>query len=166
MCRSERGRLPRADELHGIALLSHILQTPFVVRLTPIDLDAWNPPRAMLSRTYGAGRRLAAHCWLVGGLPSSCAGTTAVSIPSDDENGGTSSSARPESASSRRSRLEMGRESPSGSLARPAGFEPATPGLGNRCSILLSYERAADRLDRPFPERSTTAEVGGVCRVR
>ena len=30
-------------------------------------------------------------------------------------------------------------------MARPAGLEPATPGLGNRCSIQLNYGRLAGK---------------------
>ena len=36
---------------------------------------------------------------------------------------------------------------------RPAGLEPATPGLGNRCSILLSYGRGKLSFYRIVPER-------------
>ena len=38
--------------------------------------------------------------------------------------------------------------------ARPAGFEPATYGLGNRCSVLLSYGRLAIRVARIGMRRS------------
>lgn len=33
-------------------------------------------------------------------------------------------------------------------MASPAGFEPATPGLGIQCSILLSYEDVAALIAR------------------
>src|SRR5437763_408208 len=40
---------------------------------------------------------------------------------------------------------------------RPAGFEPATCGLGNRRSILLSYERGPRDVDfRPSPRMLST----------
>ena len=37
-----------------------------------------------------------------------------------------------------------------GEVARPAGFEPATPGLGNQCTTLLSYGHPA-KLRAPGP---------------
>ena len=38
-----------------------------------------------------------------------------------------------------------------GKLARPAGFEPATPGLEGRCSIQLSYGRVRHHIVRARP---------------
>ena len=49
--------------------------------------------------------------------------------------------------------------SPMKNSLRPAGFEPATPGLGNRCSILLSYERArATSAPARRPSRRSTGD--------
>ena len=36
--------------------------------------------------------------------------------------------------------------------ARPAGLEPATPGLEGRCSIQLSYGRTGLMLLNPWPQ--------------
>ena len=52
---------------------------------------------------------------------------------------------------------------PSGSRKlRPAGLEPATDGLENRCSILLSYGRIARR-ERHVDGPDTQAQCGSDC---
>jgi hypothetical protein len=47
-------------------------------------------------------------------------------------------------------------------MVRPARLELATPGLGNRCSILLSYGRAGKPLILPrlLPEDHYTKQIG------
>ncbi len=46
-----------------------------------------------------------------------------------------------------------------GDFARPAGLEPATPGLEGRCSIRLSYGRMAGAGPRGRGERIRTSDT-------